>query len=68
MLRCTPPLGSHSCAHPGGSKSPIRKSSSYYAKQKNVPEDFKGTPGYGDVWTWTAIDADTKLVPSWLVG
>jgi IS1 family transposase len=39
-----------------------------YAKQKNVPEDFQDTPGYGDVWTWTAIDADTKLVPSWLVG
>jgi IS1 family transposase len=39
-----------------------------YAKQKNVPEDFRGTPGYGDVWTWTALDADTKLVPSWLVG
>ena len=39
-----------------------------YAKQKNVPEQFKGTPGYGDVWTFTAICADTKLVPSWLVG
>jgi IS1 family transposase len=39
-----------------------------YAKQKNVPEDFKDTPGYGDVWTWVAIDADTKLIPSWLVG
>lgn len=39
-----------------------------YSKQKNVPEEFKGTPGYGDVWTWTAIDADSKLVPSWLVG
>jgi len=39
-----------------------------YSKQKNVPEDFKGTPGYGDVWTWVAIDADTKLAPSWLVG
>jgi IS1 family transposase len=39
-----------------------------YAKQKNVPEEFLDTPGYGDVWTWTAIDADTKLVPSWLVG
>jgi IS1 family transposase len=23
---------------------------------------------YGDVWTWTAIDAETKLVPTWLVG
>jgi len=39
-----------------------------YAKQKNVPEEFRDTPGYGDVWTWTAIDADTKLIPSWLVG
>lgn len=39
-----------------------------YAKQKNVPDEFVGTPGYGDVWTWVAIDADTKLVPSWLVG
>ena len=39
-----------------------------YSKQKNVPQDFQGTPGYGDVWTWVAIDADTKLVPSWLVG
>ncbi|MBK5218526.1 MAG: IS1 family transposase [Thermoleophilia bacterium] len=39
-----------------------------YAKQKNVPEQFKGSPGYGDVWTFTAICADTKLVPSWLVG
>jgi IS1 family transposase len=39
-----------------------------YAKAKNVPEDKKGQFGYGDVWTWTAICADTKLVPSWLVG
>ena len=39
-----------------------------YAKQKNVPEQFKGAPGYGDVWTFTAICADTKLVPTWLVG
>jgi IS1 family transposase len=39
-----------------------------YAKQKNVPEQFKGAPGYGDVWTFTAVCADTKLVPSWLVG
>ncbi len=38
-----------------------------YSKEKNVPEDKKGRFGYGDVWTWTAIDADTKLVPSWLV-
>ena len=39
-----------------------------YSKQKNVPEEHQGTYGYGDVWTWVAIDADTKLVPSWLVG
>jgi len=39
-----------------------------YAKEKNVPEEKQGRLGYGDVWTWTAIDADTKLVPSWLVG
>src|SRR5256885_6262850 len=29
-----------------------------YAKQKNVPEEKRGQFGYGDVWTWTAIDAD----------
>jgi IS1 family transposase len=39
-----------------------------YAKQKNVPKDKRGVPGYGDVWTWTAIDADSKLAVSWLVG
>jgi IS1 family transposase len=39
-----------------------------YSKAKNVPEDHKGEWGYGDVWTWTAIDADTKLVPAWYVG
>jgi IS1 family transposase len=39
-----------------------------YAKQKNV-EIAKAAPdGAGDVWTWTAIDAETKLIPSWFVG
>ena len=37
------------------------------AKQKNVPVDKQGMWGIGDVWTWTAICADTKIVPSWLV-
>jgi len=37
-----------------------------YAKQKNVPEGMEDKAG--DVWTWTAIDAETKLVPSWWVG
>ena len=39
-----------------------------YAKAANVPADKKGQLGYGDLWTWVAIDADTKLVPSWFVG
>jgi IS1 family transposase len=39
-----------------------------YAKQKNVPAEHEGEWGYGDVWTWTAIDPDTKLIPAWLVG
>lgn len=39
-----------------------------YAKAKNLPEEMRGISGVGDVWTWTAIDADTKLVPAWAVG
>jgi len=39
-----------------------------YAKEKNVPNQYSGKFGYGDVWTFTALDADTKLIPSWLVG
>jgi hypothetical protein len=39
-----------------------------HAKEKNLPDELKRTFGYGDVWTWTAICADTKLVPAWLVG
>lgn len=39
-----------------------------YAKAKNVPEDHKGEFGYGDVWTFTAIDADTKIIASWHIG
>ena len=39
-----------------------------YAKQRNVAPWKQGVLGYGDVWTWTAICADTKLVPTWLVG
>jgi IS1 family transposase len=36
-----------------------------YAKQKNAPQNMEGV---GDIWTWTAIDADTKLIIGWLVG
>jgi IS1 family transposase len=39
-----------------------------YSKAKNVPEEHVGEFGYGDVWTWTAIDADTKFVMSYYVG
>jgi IS1 family transposase len=38
-----------------------------YAKDKNLPEDKRNKFGFGSVWTWTALDADTKLVPCWLV-
>ncbi|MEI9476720.1 MAG: hypothetical protein WCO26_09105 [Deltaproteobacteria bacterium] len=39
-----------------------------YAKEKNVPKDKKGQFGYGDVWTFTALDAETKLILSWYIG
>ncbi len=39
-----------------------------YAKQKNIPEELHDTEGVGDVWTWTALCADTKLIPSWYIG
>jgi IS1 family transposase len=38
-----------------------------YAKEKNVPLEQQGT-GAGSVWTWIAIDADSKLVLSYLCG
>ena len=39
-----------------------------YAKEKNVAR-AKAAPEYaGDTWTWTALDADSKLIVSWLVG
>ncbi len=37
-----------------------------YSKAKNVPQGMEGQAG--DIWTWVAIDADTKLVPSWRIG
>ena len=39
-----------------------------HAKQRNVPDEFRGQFGVGDVWTWQAIDADTKLVVSYMLG
>ena len=39
-----------------------------YAKERNVPVEKRGEFGYGDVWTWVGMDADTKLVVSYRVG
>lgn len=39
-----------------------------YSKEKNTAPEDKGVLGHGDAYTWTAIDADTKLAISWLVG
>lgn len=39
-----------------------------YAKQKNVAKASKAPAGAGDTWTWTGLDADSKLIVSWLVG
>ena len=37
-----------------------------YSKQVNTPASLRGERG--DVWTWTALDADTKLIISWMIG
>jgi len=39
-----------------------------YAKARNVPTAKNPPPSAGDVWTWVAIDAQTKLVPTWHIG
>jgi IS1 family transposase len=39
-----------------------------YSKEKNVPDDKRGEFGFGDVYTWTALCADSKLIVSWLLG
>lgn len=38
-----------------------------YSKEKNVPAELKGRPGYGSVWVWTALDSSSKLMVSWVV-
>lgn len=40
----------------------------FFLLKKNVPDDKKGKFGYGDIYTFTALCADTKVVPSWLIG
>jgi len=39
-----------------------------YCKEKTLPDEKRGTLGVGDVWTWVAIDASSKLAVNWLVG
>ena len=39
-----------------------------YCKQKKVPAGLRGTFGFGDVWTWTAVEAQSKLIVSYMVG
>src|SRR5262249_31053650 len=37
------------------------------AKERHTTEETKAR-GWGDIWTWIAMDADTKLIPCWYVG
>ena len=39
-----------------------------YSKQKNVATAKSAPEGAGDVWTWTSLDADSKLICNWVVG
>jgi IS1 family transposase len=39
-----------------------------YARKQNLPEAKKNQFGYGDVWTWVGMDADSKLVVNWMIG
>jgi IS1 family transposase len=39
-----------------------------HAKERNLKRELRGRDNLGDMWTWVAIDADTKLVISWVLG
>ncbi|MDE2755302.1 MAG: IS1 family transposase [Acidobacteriota bacterium] len=39
-----------------------------YAKEKNVPDAKAAPEGTGDIWTWTALDTESRLIVSWLLG
>ena len=39
-----------------------------YAHPRNVPPEYEGRLGYGEVWTWVAMDSESKLVATWLIG
>ena len=48
--------------------SAMRRGHSATRRQKNVATAKAAPADAGDVWTWTALDADTKLIVSWQVG
>lgn len=39
-----------------------------YAKERNIPKELRGSAGIGDMWTWTALDPDSKLMVTWHLG
>lgn len=39
-----------------------------HAKERNLPREMRGADGVGDMWTWTAIDPDSKLIVTWHLG
>src|SRR6185503_7448298 len=39
-----------------------------YSKEKNVPDHMRGQEGVGSVWTWTGMDAESKLMITYHVG
>ena len=39
-----------------------------YAKDKNLPDEMWGQPGVGSMWTWTALNSDSKLMIAWRLG
>ena len=39
-----------------------------HAKERNLPVEMRGADGVGDLWTWTALDPDTKLIVTWHLG
>ena len=68
MTLRAPPTMTNACATSRRSASVDEIWSFTYAKQKNVKTAKVPPEAAGDTWTWTAIDADTKLIASYLVG
>ena len=51
-----------------GPAGPVDEIWSFTTPSKRMCRPRSGRMAYGDIWTWTAIEADTKLIISWLVG